>query len=337
MKVSQLISAGIAACAAIAGVIFCAQSSAAPEPVHAGSEKKGMIWIAPGTFSMGSDSFPDSQPIHKVSLDGFWIDKTEVTNAQFAKFVKATGYVTIAEQKPNPADYPGTPPEKLVPGALVFTPSQSIKSLNNAYAWWQYVAGANWKHPQGPDSHLKGRWNHPVVQVAWDDAVAYAKWAGKRLPTEAEYEFAARGGLEGKKFSWGDQFKTERQLANLWQGLFPSDNTCEDGYRDTAPVGSFPKNGYGLADMTGNVWEWCSDWYRPEYYKTLTAVTHNPQGPADSFDPGEPGARKKVQKGGSFLCTDQYCARYIVGSRGKSEISTGCQNVGFRCVRDTPP
>jgi len=302
-------------------------------------EVDGMILIPPGTFWMGCEekAFVDTTPIHQVRVDGFWLDKTEVTNDQFARFVDATGYKTIAERKPEAKDFPGAPPENLVPGSLVFTPPAHPVPLSSHYQWWRYVPGASWRHPEGPASNLTGRLHHPVVQVAWDDAVAYAIWAHKRLPTEAEFEYAARGGLDRKWFSWGDELKPGgKWRANIWQGKFPNQNTVEDGFKSTAPVGSFPANGYGLYDMTGNVWQWCSDWYRSDYYASLSAgkSVANPKGPSDSFDSMEPGTRKRVQRGGSFLCTDQYCARYLVGARGKGEVSSGCSNVGFRCARD---
>jgi formylglycine-generating enzyme len=300
-------------------------------------EKDNMVCIPPGTFLMGCEeaSFIDTRPIHKVRISGFWMDKTLVTNQKFADFVRATHYITIAERKPLAKDFPGAPPEKLVPGALVFTAPKHRVSLGDYSQWWRYVPGANWKHPEGPASNINKRWNHPVVQVAYDDALAYAHWAGKRLPTEAEFEYAARGGLQGKQFSWGDDLKPGgKWLANIWQGNFPSHNSSEDGFYSTAPVASFPANGYGLYDMTGNVWEWCSDWYHADYYKTFAPgkIATNPKGPGSSYDPYEPGTVKRVQRGGSFLCSDQYCARYLVGARGKGEPSSGCSNVGFRCA-----
>src|SRR5580658_1629248 len=301
-----------------------------------------MIWIRGGEFSMGSDhpDMEDARPVHRVRVDGFWMDRTTVTNDQFAQFVAATGYVTIAERRPDPKDFPGARPEDLVPGSVLFTPPSHPTGLNDAYAWWSYVKGASWRHPQGPASSLQGRGNHPVVHVAWEDAAAYAKWAGKRLPTEAEWEFAARGGLDRQPYVWGHEFRPGgKYQANTFQGHFPDKNTAEDGYAGTAPVGSFAANGYGLFDMAGNVWEWCADWYRADYYRTaaVSGVVHNPQGPRDSLDPDEPGVPKRVQKGGSFLCTDQYCERYMPGARGKGDVSTGTNHVGFRCVRDAPP
>jgi formylglycine-generating enzyme required for sulfatase activity len=298
---------------------------------------KGMVWIPGGEFSMGSNHFGDSKPIHRVRVDGFWMDETEVTNAQFQAFVKATGYITVAEKKPLAKDFPGAPPENLVAGAVIFTPPNHPVPLNDHYQWWQYVKGANWRHPDGPATTIVGRENHPVVNVAWPDAVAYAKWAGKRLPTEAEWEFAARGGLDQQPYVWGAEFKPGgRFYANTFQGKFPNRNTAEDGYVTTSPARSFPPNKFGLYDMAGNVWEWVSDWYRHDYFETLAragGVAQNPQGPKDSFDPQEPGVKKRAMKGGSFLCTDQYCSRYMPGGRGKGDPDTGTNHVGFRCVR----
>jgi formylglycine-generating enzyme required for sulfatase activity len=289
---------------------------------------------------MGSSepSFGDARPWHKTYVDGFWMDKTEVTNAQFARFVKATGHVTVAERIPRAEDFPNAPPENLVAGSVVFTPPDHPVALNDHFQWWNYVKGANWRHPEGPLSTIKGKENHPVVHIAHEDALAYCKWAGKRLPTEAEYEFAERGGLDRKPYAWGDEFRPNGKfMANTFQGHFPDKNTGEDGYITTAPVASFPPNAYGLFDLSGNVWEWTSDWYRPDYYKTLAdkgEIARNPQGPSDSFDPSEPGVAKRVHRGGSFLCTDQYCSRYMVGGRGKGEPDTGTNHLGFRCVKD---
>lgn len=291
----------------------------------------GMVWIPGGAFEMGSAEFEDAKPLHTVTVDGFWMDEHEVTNAQFAAFVEATGYVTVAERPLNPKDYPGVPAEKLVPGSAVFTPTPHPVPLDNPLQWWQYVAGASWKHPEGPNSSIKGRENEPVVQVCYEDAKAYAQWAGKRLPTEAEWEFAAWGGAR-HKYYWGDSLKPgNKWVANIYQGNFPSSNLLEDGYAAAAPVKSFPPNPYGLYDMEGNVWEWCEDFYRPDYYQH--SPVQNPQGPADSYDPEEPDAVKRVQRGGSFLCSDQYCNRYKPGSRGKGEVSSASNNLGFRCVR----
>ncbi|RRB03851.1 formylglycine-generating enzyme family protein [Larkinella rosea] len=292
-----------------------------------------MVLIPGGTFQMGSDEFPDSRPLHTVKVDGFWMDKHEVTNAEFARFVAATNYVTVAERPLNPKDYPDVPADKLVPGSAVFTPPNQQVSLENPLAWWQYVAGASWKHPSGTQSTIQGRENLPVVHVSYEDAAAYAKWAGKRLPTEAEWEFAAQGGKGNRKYYWGDELKPGgKWIANIYQGNFPNQNAKEDGFAGIAPVQSFPANPYGLYDMDGNVWEWCQDLYRPDYYRN--SPKENPKGPADSFDPDEPGAVKYVQRGGSFLCSDQYCIRYKAGSRGKGEVSSGSDNLGFRCVRN---
>jgi formylglycine-generating enzyme required for sulfatase activity len=324
-------------------------------PRPAGDPPAGMVWIPGGEFSMGcadprgipnggTDPMNDARPIHRVRLTGFWIDATEVTNDQFAAFVAATGYVTVAERPPRAADFPGAPPENLVPGSIVFTPPRESVPLRDATGaahlrWWAYVPGACWRHPQGPESDIEGRGADPVVHVAYEDAEAYAHWAGKRLPTEAEWEFAARGGLAGEPYPWGREFRPDdRWMANTWQGRFPGENTAADGFVGVAPVGRFPANSYGLHDVSGNVWEWCSDWYRPDTYARDAgpdgrAVAVDPHGPADSFDPQEPGQAKRVHRGGSFLCSDQYCARYIVGTRGKGEVSSSTNHIGFRCVK----
>lgn len=314
-----------------------------PPLINAGSAPapapEGMVWIPGGEFSMGCEdaAMRDARPFHRVAVDGFWMDQTEVTNEEFARFVKATGYVTVAERTPDSKDVPDAPPENLVPGSVVFTPPDMKVPLDDHYVWWRYVPGANWRHPNGRASDLKGKEKNPVVHIAYQDAEAYAKWAGKRLPTEAEFEFAARGGLDRKRFVWGDEFKPNgRFQANSFQGHFPDKNTAEDGFVGTAPVGSFAANGFRLFDMAGNVWEWTSDWYRSDYYQTLAAakqVARNPKGPADSLDPSEPGVAKHVQRGGSFLCTDEYCSRYMPGGRGKGEPNTGTNHLGFRCVR----
>jgi len=309
----------------------------------------GMVWIPGGEFSMGAGDAPemndvgmnatrDSRPIHRVYVDGFWMDKTDVTNAQFEQFVKATGYVTVAERTPTKEEFPGAPPENLVAGSVVFSPPDHPVELNDHLQWWSYVKGANWRHPLGSQSDLKRKEKYPVVQVAYEDALAYAKWAGKRLPTEAEWEFAARGGLTGKPYVWGDEFRPKGQwMANTHQGHFPNQDTGADKFVGIAPVAQFPPNGYGLYDMAGNVWQWTSDWYRPDYYAQLAAeggIARNPKGPDSPFDPAEPGEKKRVHRGGSFLCTDQYCSRYMVGTRGKGEVSTGTNHLGFRCVQD---
>lgn len=313
-----------------------------------GPAPEGMVWIPGGEFSMGcqdvslvpgcgSDAMRDARPIHRVAVDGFWMDKTEVTNAQWEKFVEATHYRTIAEIPPTHEQYPTAPPENLVAGSTVFTPTPGPVPLTDMFQWWRYQHGADWRHPEGPATSIKGRENYPVVHIAYPDAVAYAKWAGKRLPTEAEWEFAARGGRTGALYPWGNEKKAgDKWLANTYQGTFPVKDTGLDGFAGIAPVAQFPPNDYGLHDVAGNVWEWCSDWYRPDYYQQLAAaggVARNPQGPAASFDPTEPNEKKRVHRGGSFLCSAQYSTRYIVGSRGKGEISTASNHLGFRCVK----
>jgi len=330
---------------AAAAVSFEAtRANTAPAP---GSPPADMVWIPGGEFSMGADdSNPqvarlpevtrDAKPIHRVYVDAFWMDATEVTNAQFAAFVKATGYVTVAERKPAREDFPNVPPENLVAGSTMFAPPSHRVPLDNALQWWTYMPGANWRQPAGPGSTLKGRDRYPVVHIAYADAEAYAKWAGKRLPTEAEWEFAARGGLTGALYPWGNDLSPHQSHTNIHQGDFPMHDSGDDGFAGISPVARFPPNAYGLFDVAGNVWEWTTDWYRPDYYATLAAAggtTRNPKGPEASFDPAEPDAKKRVHRGGSFLCTDQYCTRYMVGTRGKGEISTGSNHLGFRCVK----
>jgi formylglycine-generating enzyme len=292
-----------------------------------------MVLIHGGRFQMGSNEFDDSKPVHNVAVQSFLLDEHEVTNGQFEKFVEATHYLTVAERPLEAKDYPGVAADKLIPGSAVFTPPDHPVSLNDPFVWWIYVNGASWKHPKGLASSIKGKEKEPVVQVCYEDAIAYCKWAGKRLPTEAEWEFAARAGRPASEYYWGDQLKPNgKWVANIYQGNFPDHNTKEDGYEGIAPVKSFPPNPYGLYDMDGNVWEWCNDFYRPDYYQISPA--DNPPGPSDSFDPGEPGTIKHVQRGGSFLCSDQYCIRYKAGSRGKGETSSAGNNLGFRCARD---
>jgi formylglycine-generating enzyme len=295
-----------------------------------------MVWIPGGKFQMGSNDpdFPDAHPVHEVEVDGFWMDEHEVTNAEFAMFVKSTGYKTIAERPLDPKDFPGVPVQDLVPGSAVFTPPSGQVSLDDPLQWWKYVPGANWVHPTGPTSSIEGKENEPVVHISYEDAVAYSKWAGKRLPTEAEWEFAAQGGHGLQKYYWGNELKLNgKWQANIFQGIFPQKNASEDGFATLAPVKTFPANPYGLYDMEGNVWEWCNDLYRPDYYQK--SEKKNPKGPADSYDPEEPNAIKRVQRGGSFLCSDQYCIRYKAGSRGKGEVTSGSNNLGFRCVKDS--
>ncbi len=307
---------------------------ARPDPP--GLAPDGMTWIPPGRFAMGSDyePFGDARPIHPVELSGFWMDRTPVTNEQFDQFVRSSGYLTVSERPIDPQAMPGA--EELRAGSIVFRPPAGPVPLNNPAGWWRYVPGASWRHPEGPGSDLEGRKGHPVVQVAWDDAEAYARWAGKRLPTEAEWEYAARGGLAQKPFAWGDTFRPGgREMANTWQGRFPDAGAARDGWLGTSPVGTFPPNGFGLLDMSGNVWHWCRDWYRPDAY--VDSPTVNPSGPPSSFDPSEPAIPKRVQRGGSFLCSDQYCSRYMPGGRGRGAVDTGASHVGFRCVRSPDP
>jgi sulfatase modifying factor 1 len=315
-----------------------------------GKAPEGMVWIPGGEFMMGarvtghgSGEMPmasnDAEPLHRVRVDGFWMDKTTVTNEEFEKFVKATGYVTIAERAPTREEFPTAPEENLVAGSVVFAPPDHEVPLDDHFQWWTYVKGANWRHPLGPESDLKGKEKYPVVHVAYPDAEAYAKWAGKQLPSEAEFEFAARGGLAGKTYVWGDEFRPNgKWMANSYQGTFPVADNANDGFLGIAPVAQFPANGYGLYDMSGNVWQWCTDWYRSDYYAQLVKgadVAINPKGPDTPLDPAEPEEKKRVHRGGSFLCNDQYCARHIVGTRGKGEVNTATNHLGLRCIK--PP
>lgn len=307
---------------------------------------KGMVKISGGTFDMGGDNkqaSADEYPKHKVIVDGFWIDKTEVTNARFAEFVKATGYVTTAEKKPDWEELkkqlpPGTikPDEsQLVPASLVFVAPKQAVSLNDFSRWWEWKEGASWRAPQGRGSDIKNKENFPVVQVSWYDAQAYCQWAGKRLPTEAEWEWAARGGLSNRIYPWGNEPVDEGEpKANSWQGQFPNINTLRDKYYSSSPVASFKPNGYGLFDMAGNVWEWCADFYNSDYYKQINKPDgiKNPKGPETSFDPDEQYAKKRVLRGGSFLCNDSYCSGYRVARRMKSTEDTSMEHTGFRCV-----
>lgn len=307
-----------------------------------------MVYIPGGTFGMGADNkqaSPDEYPKHKVSVDGFWMDVTEVTNAQFAAFVKATGYVTTAERKPDWNDLkkqlpPGTPKpddSQLVPASLVFNAPRHAVDMNDYSQWWKWEKGASWKHPQGAKSNLVGKANFPVVHISYYDAQAYCKWAGKRLPTEAEWEWAARGGLKDKIYPWGNKsVNTGKQKGNFWQGDFPVRNTVADKFYGSAPVKSFNANGYQLYDMAGNVWEWCSDLYNAQYYSQISnqAGITNPKGPQKSLDPQEPYATKRVVRGGSFLCNDSYCSGYRVARRMKETEDSSSENLGFRCVKD---
>jgi formylglycine-generating enzyme len=302
-----------------------------------------MLWIPGGTFRMGSNEFyPEESPIHEVTVGGFWMDRFTVTNADFKRFVDATNYVTFAQRLPNPADYPGGIPELLAnPGSVVFAKPTQRVDLRNHYNWWSYVLGADWRHPEGPDSSIDGRENHPVVHVAFEDVEAYAKWAGKELPTEAEWEFAARGGLESKRYAWGDEFAPGgKMMANTWQGDFPTENLLTDGFERTAPVGSFPPNAYGLHDMGGNVWQWTTDWFQAHAKSAAepccAAGRVNPRGgdAAGSIDPRTPDLAipRKAIKGGSYLCAPNYCLRYRPAARIGQPIDTSTGHVGFRCI-----
>lgn len=298
-----------------------------------------MARIPGGTFRMGSDNhYAEEAPAHKVRVDEFWIDTHAVTNTDFMRFVDATGYVTLAERPANAADYPGALPEMLVPSSVMFRKASGPVDLGNHYNWWTYVAGANWRHPRGPDSSLQGLWKHPVVHVAFEDAEAYAKWAGKSLPTEAEWEYAARGGLVDAEFAWeGELMPGGKAMANTWQGQFPWQNLLEDGFEWTAPVGTFPPNGYGLYEMTGNVWEWTTDWYQDHgKIQHACCTLENPRGgTADaSFDPRTPDLKipRRVMKGGSYLCAPNYCRRYRPAARMPQTVDTATCHLGFRCV-----
>lgn len=301
--------------------------------------RAGMVWIPDGAFLMGSDRhYPEEAPTHKVAVKGFWMDAHTATNAEFKRFVEATGHVTLAERPANPDDYPGADPAMLVPSSVVFRKTAGPVDLRNPHNWWTYQPGANWRHPRGPGSSLQGLWAHPVVHVAFEDAEAYAKWVGKELPTEAEWEYAARGGLEGKEYCWGDEFKPDgKSMANTWQGEFPWQNLLEDGYEWTAPVGSFPPNGYGLYEMAGNVWEWTIDWYQEHEKITHACCTlDNPRGGKmdESYDPRTPQLRipRRVMKGGSHLCAPNYCHRYRPAARMGQPIDTATSHLGFRCI-----
>ena len=315
------------------------------------SEKKsdnnypGMILIKGDTFLMGSndsEGHPDESPVHEVKINSFWIDITEVTNLQFKEFVDATGYVTTAEMKPDwnelkkdlPPNTPKPDESLLVPASLVFKKNENITNLNNHTQWWNWVKGANWRHPGGEGTSIDGKDNHPVIHVSWFDAMAYAKWKGRRLPTEAEWEFASRGGLKNNKYSWGNDPNLSK-YANTWEGTFPKNNIKIDGFESTSPVKSYPPNNYGLYDMSGNVWEWCSDLYNFNYYSTLSnTIADNPKGPEKSFDPNEPYSEKRVVRGGSYLCSKSYCTGYRNSMRMKSTPDTGSMHTGFRTVKD---
>ncbi|MGF1562594.1 MAG: formylglycine-generating enzyme family protein [Geminicoccaceae bacterium] len=299
----------------------------------------GMVWLDGGTFTMGSErQRPEERAEHEVTLEGFWIDAHEVTNAQFAAFVAATDYVTVAERGLDPQEHPNLPADLLAPGSMVFSPPAAVANYQDITQWWRYVQGASWREPLGPGSSIEGLDNHPVVHIAYQDAQAYARWAGKMLPSEAQWEYAARGGLEGKTYAWGDRYDPlEGFKANTWQGAFPADDSAEDGFNGTAPVGCYAPNGYGLYDMAGNVWEYAKDWYVPGH---LPDPVSEPQGPnmmvAARFVP--PGQTPSVVvKGGSWLCSPVYCARYRPSARQPQELSLGSNHIGFRTVSDAPP
>ncbi len=316
-----------------------------PEEIVQSQTPPGMVWIPGGTFRMGSaDFYPEERPVHEVTVDGFWIDRRQVTNHQFAQFIAETGFLTVAERKPRAEDFPGAPPENLVAGSMVFQKRTGPVDLRNYANWWAWVPGASWRHPQGPGSSLKGLADHPVVHVAYEDAEAYTRWAAKELPTEAEWEFAARGGLDGAKFTWGnEEFPDGKAMANWWQGEFPWQNLLTDGHERTSPVGTFPPNGYGLYDMAGNVWEWTSDWYEPRgaepTVKSCCMGSVNPRvvSPEKSFDRRQPQFRipRRVVKGGSHLCAPNYCLRYRPAARQPQMIDTGMAHLGFRCIMKT--
>lgn len=308
-------------------------------PVPSAEPTAGMVWLAGGSFLMGEDDErPEERPAHRVTVRGFWIDRHEVTNAEFAAFVAATGYRTVAERGLDPALHPGMPVELLQPGGMVFAEPSEIVDREDVTQWWRYVPGANWRAPLGPGSSIEGRASHPVVQVALEDAKAYAAWRGRSLATEAQWEFAARGGLEGATYAWGDTYYDPAQGwgANSWQGSFPTADAAADGYHGTAPVGCFPPNGYGLYDMTGNVWEYTSDWFVPGHE---AAAASDPSGPpqalAASF--GGPSGPMAVIKGGSWLCAPNFCARYRPSGRQPQELGLGSNHIGFRTVLNGPP
>jgi formylglycine-generating enzyme len=341
------------ACQRFYGWLVLALAAAMPDSVRAAevpagvSAEGGMVWIPGGAFAMGSElpgSRMDEKPVVKVTVDDFWIDTCDVTNAQFRKFTEATGYKTVAERpsdweepkKQVPAGTPKPSPELLEPGAVTFAPPPGPVNPKAGETWWAWTRGASWQHPEGPASDLKGRDDHPVVLIAWEDAVAYAKWANKRLPAQAEWEFAARGGLDGKRFTWGDEFKPAGKfLVNTWTGAFPNKNTGEDGFAGTSPVKSFPPKAYGLHDMGDNVWNWCADWNRVDTHARakLAGNCVNPTGPSSSYPPGHPPRQERVIKGGSFLWHVNYSKGYRPAARRGSSDATGMSHIGFRCAK----
>ncbi|GLR18656.1 formylglycine-generating enzyme family protein [Portibacter lacus] len=338
IKISNLKIVFVFIC--LAFLVSCSDS----EPKEAIS---GMVFIPAGTLNMGGDNeqaSEDEYPKHATKVNGFYMDETEVTNAEFKKFVDATGYITVAEReidwevlkKDIPPGTPKPPDSLLQPGALVFHQTSQPVALDDPSKWWSWTIGASWQHPLGPDSDIKDKMDHPVVQISWEDAEAYANWAGKRLPTEAEWEWAARGGQDGQIYPWGNEAvdKVGHQYANFWQGLFPYENSKKDGFITTAPVKSFPPNGYGLYDMAGNVWEWCQDWYDSNYYQKEDAAKKGTDGPSVSYNPMNPYQASKVMRGGSFLCNDEYCSGYRNARRMQSSPDTGLNHAGFRCAKD---
>ncbi len=337
-------------CLIICIFLFSCENSVkdVPEDSPKNETTPGMVLVPAADFIMGGNdklARPDELPKHRVLLDSFYIDETEVTNKQFKEFTDKTGYITTAEKPPDwdelkkqlPEGTQKPSEELLVPGSLVFNPPRGKVNLNNHYQWWAWVTGANWKSPLGTGSSIEGLEEHPVIHVSWYDAEEYCRSAGKRLPTEAEWEWAARGGFENKPYSWGDE-KVDKgdPKANTWDGSFPEYNNVRDGFRVTAPVKSYPPNRYGIYDIAGNVWEWTSDWYRPDYYAKVKSEEgiKNPKGPEDSFDPAEPTVPKKVHRGGSFLCNESYCSGYRVAFRMKTSPDSGLSHAGFRCVKD---
>ncbi len=319
-----------------------AADASAPAPLRDFPDTlDGMTQIPGGTFRMGSDKhYPEEAPAHRVSVDPFWIDRYPVTNKQFREFVRATGHVTFAEIAPDPKDYPGALPHMLYAGSLTFSPPDGPVDLKNWSNWWTFLKGADWRHPYGPKSNINGLDSHPVVHISFADAFLYARWAGKQLPTEAEWEFAARGGLEEAEFAWGDEFAPGgRQMANTWQGDFPHQNLASDGFTRTSPVNAFPANGHGVSDMIGNVWEWTTDWYAAKHQadaKKACCIPENPRGgrEEESYDACQPQVKipRKVLKGGSHLCAPNYCRRYRPAARHAQPIDTSTSHIGFRCV-----